>query len=331
MMDRRFTGLVFVVVFFVLGSATEVEAYDLVEDDELTLSLSGVGEGAARLNHDEADGATAHYDMNFARLVANAEYAERGGFFIQVGARTGQVALLDARASLQIAEGLDAQLGRFKMPVSPEFLTSARDLLFSRRAALSGIVAKRSLGGQLVAQPIDDEQVGLVLNAGVFTPGVMPGDDPPAGLAVGRARLDFSERYFLHAAFAENIIANDVDPETDLRAFPFNRQLDLAFGLADDTWRALVEGLYVFDGPYPTDVMGLHVNAARKFSREDVDLEPALAYDLLRLDHNDLHRATAAFNTYWLGTNLMSTIEYALESTDGRVRHLGTVSLQAGF
>jgi hypothetical protein len=290
-----------------MGLPLDGQAHTLFEDDELTLNLSGVGGAAGRLNinEDGDDSVDGQYQLSFARLVGSAVYAERGSFFLQLGARTGQVALLDARVSLVPLDGLQVQLGRFKMPASAEFLTSAGDLLFSRRAALSAVVAKRSLGGQLVYEPMRSDSVDVMLNAGLFTPGVLPGDDPQVGVGVGRVLVNFAERYAIHAAFVEQLLGDNVDSATDARVFAHNRQIDVAFSVRDERWRGLIEGVYVLDGPGDSEPVGVHVNAARKFPSGDVGVSEDEALGSVRLSlgrgttDGDVERAAQALSEAW--------------------------------
>lgn len=332
-MKARRTWVLVVAVLAAASWPMDGEAYTIAEEDEFSLQVSGGIRGTGRLvTQPVGDSALAgRYDVSFARLKVGANWEDRGRYFMQLGAESGTAQLLDARVTLVPLEGVDVQLGQFKMPVSAEYMTSAADLLFSRRAALNSVVARRALGSQVVVTPLRTDDLTVEFNGGLFTPGTPPGVEPRVGAAVGRVHMEVAERFGIHAAYLEHVLGDNLNPATEERIHPNNGQLDLAFRFDDGPWRALIETLYIFDGPDGAQFFGVHLNGAHRFRSGDMEFEPALAYDYLDRDGQGLHRATAGLNVYWVDGMVRAGGDFAMERGDLIGRQVVSGSLQVRF
>lgn len=321
-------------------------AHKVVESDELELQVNGLGEVAASAHadahHPEHEGF--NLDVNMARLAAKAAYPDIGGIAVQVEAASGRVELLDAAVEVRPVEPLSIKAGRFKVPVSREYLISAPDMMFSRRAALTDLVPHRAVGLQAgLEMPFGkgtEQREGTTgsFQLGAFAPSGL--DGPLHGATfVARGQVEFPVGIGLHGAFAEYMLGENLDPETGDRLVADNRLLDAAVSYHHHHWHALAEGTLALDGPEGGLPWGIHGSVGRRFQTgAGPELEPALAYDFLQRDgsaERSAHRGTAALNVYWLDTQLMSTLEYEAEvglvERDEEVVHAVTMLLQAGF
>lgn len=326
----------------VLG-AGQASAATLVENEELELDLIGLGE--VGLVHHESHEAHAsananQVNVNLARLAGKARWVDLGGLIGQVEARSGEAQLLDAAVYLQPVDVFRLKAGRFKVPVSAEYLVPASAMLFSKRAAFVSLAPGRLNGAEVTLSPhLGDTAVEL--RTALFIPETPEGDVAPGALAVGRLAVEGPAHTWLHLGFAEHVFAaNEAnrEPGTETpRPFEHERQLDAAIMFHTEPWKLHLEALYVFDGPEETQPYGAVASAAYDFHVGERILEPAVAYDFLDRGEEVLHRGTAALNTYWHSTDLMTTVEYEFETESGHgeesggPQHTFSVLLQAGF
>mgnify|MGYP006295871351 CR=1 FL=1 len=325
-----------IVTLGLLAHAPPAGAATLLENDELTVELNGLGE--VGLDYESSDAHPTEgvgTDLRLARLKTDARLRDWGGFKLQVDARSGTVELLDLLVDITPTEWLTVRAGRFKVPVSREFLIGAPDMRFTNRALAGQIAPGRAVGLQLLAEHTFGE-TDAELSTGLFEPGGLELLQDDGELLVSRLLLEFPHHLEFHAAYAEHILSDNrvpipEDPSQTRRVFPDDRQLDAALGFHDQRWHLLLEGLTALDSPDERLPLAAHASLAYRAPIDTVDLEPALAYDLLDRSHHRIHRAAAALNIYWLDTDLMTTVEYEAEIESPHVTHTASLLLQAGF
>jgi hypothetical protein len=318
-----------------LAHAPPAGAATILENDELTVDLNGLGEVGLGFESPDPHAEGLRTDLRLARLKTDARLQDWGGFKLQVDARSGRFELLDLLVDITPTDWLTLRAGRFKVPVSREYLIGAPDMRFTNRALARRIAPGREVGLQLVAEQTLG-QTDAELSAGLFEPGGVEFLQNDGELLVGRLLLEFPHHLEFHAAYAEHILSDNrvplpEDPARSRRVFPDDRQLDAAVGFHDDHWHLLLEGLTALDAPTEQVPLATHASVAYRAPVDGIDLEPALAYDLLDRSDHRIHRGAAALNLYWLDTDLMTTLEYEAELESSHLTHAVTLLLQAGF
>ena len=338
---RRSSLVLLVAALAHLVHAPPADAATLFEEEELTLEIGGLGE--VGLAYEESEAARHEglgTDVRMARLKADARWRDLGGFKLQIDGKSGSVELLDLVAELTPAEWLALRAGRFKVPVSREYMIGAPDMRFSNRALVRRLAPGRAVGAQLGFEGAVGE-LEAEFSASLFEPGGLDLLENEGELFVSRLLVEFPHHLEFHAAYAEHVLGDNrvADPEAaseTMRVFPFDRQLDAALGYHDEHWHLLVEGFTSLDPPGDQPPWAAHGSLSYRFPVADFALEPALAYDFLERHQERIHRGAAALNAYWLDTNLMTTIEYegevaSPEAASQEVAHTLSVLLQAGF
>ena len=261
--------------------------------------------------------------LRLARVAVRGRAQGLGSAFVQLDGAGGQARLLDAVVQLEPTSGLTLRAGRFKAPVSAEFLIPAPQQPMIRRALLSRLVLRRAPGAELVAS-FGPEETRLGLHAGLFAPGL---PDDKGVTAVGRIGIETDVGVGLHAAVAHDLHDDGAEQPPDGEQRPSRRtQMDLALTFERWGFTAHLEGLVVLDVTTTRREGGALILIARRFD----DLEPVLAWDGLVAEGDSRQRLTPALNWYLRGHALMARLNYEL-TYDGPTEHAVLVELQAGI
>jgi len=313
-------------------SASSAHAYTAYDNDALKLSVIGLGEGGFESTSAVAAGenGTEPY-LWLALLGAKASYEDVvvGGVLYQFA--KGRADLLDAYLKVKPTSFLSFQAGRFKTPVSLEFNIPAGSLVFHRRASLSKIVPLRASGLNANASyTLGGVKLGLDLG-GWLGNGVDLDSGVDTGvMATARASAAFPIGLRLHAAVADHFFSSQSVMHDD--ATHQEAVLDLAAAWAQGGWSAHAEGAVVLseqEGPRP---YGLYGYVAHKWDLgEWPDIEPAVAYDQIRTGDAVGHFGTVAVNAYFMGNDLVASVDYQGGRQAGETSHTGFARLQLGF
>ena len=248
--------------------------------------------------------------------------------FIQAGADRGELELLDARATWRPSEAVAVRAGRFKTPVSAEYLIPANHLIFAHRSSHLLLVPRRALGAEVEGHVGGRWDLGL--HAGVYNPaGYAP--VPGAGeLLVGRALLESPVGLALHVAGSDwlhdggaaEVLAEEA-PETD-------RALDAALLFEEHGWTMVTEGVYARPLDGEDWVAGGVASVAHRFPTrvEEFEIEPAAAVEFVERQ-GAISQLTLNFHqSDW---NLMQTVEWEVHSAPDGLQNAVYVQLQAGL
>jgi len=314
-----------------LGAPSTGHTYNLV-DNEFKLDLSGIVEGGYVVNQPSTGG-----DLNYgprlslARLKLDGKLEDYGSVKIQTGTRDNNIALLDAVVALTAADPFKLQLGRFKSPVSHEFLTGAPDLLFFSRAALNSFVPGRRIGAQADYAFDATDNLTITPQVGLFEAPGGTTENPQGASVVGRILVEPGDSVDIHLAGAEFVFDENDVVSIGAPAPGYDQMVDAAVSYDTDRWNVHGEGLYVTG---PAD--GVHYLAAgyahaghRLGDLEGISYEPAVGYDIFGTSEEDPnHRVTGGLNLYLYGDNLIASADYRLNLFDGDPGHTAILELQ---
>jgi len=279
------------------------------------LQVHAWASGGYRMHSEQAEDSGFYVGM--ARLVANYEHgwqrSERPHAvhtFLQVEAASGSVDLLDARLDYQPAPWLRLRAGRFKAPVSADYLVPATKMLLAERAMLVDLAPRRLIGAEAAVQ------------AGKLGAEVALFEWDEDLLTVGEAHYS-SGPVALHAA------AGQRSGETN------DTRLDAAVVLHPGRWEAHAEALAVLDGG-AVPAVGAFASAGYRFgdpaTEEDaLAVEPLVALDLRSEDGGQDWAGTGAVDIFWDGWHLVQTLSYTHAVADGVPDHVLTAQLRGGF
>ncbi len=312
----------------------ESTALNLVDDEELTLDLTGVANGtyvAEIINEESSDREdTENFGpvLSLSRLKLSGGYKDVGDIKIQIGSSDGTMRLLDAVASLDLGSPVYVKAGRFKPTVSPQFLIGAPNVYTSNRALLNALVPGR-LAGFAAGVDTDLGEFSLESEIGMFQPDATALQVSKGHLLTARTLLGLSMGLEFHVGYAkrlfgEGTISEPVQGEagsTETRAtsvVPNDSPLDAAVIFDKDDIYAHLEGVAVLE-PAPEDVdtaYGLHVLGAYVLGPDGgINFEPTVAYDLTDRV-NTRHRVTVGGNTYFFDSGIEIETHYEFTITD---------------
>lgn len=259
----------------------------------------------------------AGFFLGIARLQARSDHSwHRGGrdqqleMLLQVEAASGSVELLDARLDYHPVPGVRLRAGRFKAPVSAEYLIPATKMLMIERAMLVTLAPRRLQGVELSLQPgalgaefaLFEEEAGLL--------GVSE-----LHYTAGPARF--------HAAVGQNF---GEDGDT---------RIDGAVMVHEHGWDGLIEGIArVNDGAvYATaGFASLGRRIGDPATDEDAfAVEPLIAGDLLQEDESLSWAGTGAVDVFWDGWHLVQTFSYTYTDHNGVPEQIVATQLRGGF
>ncbi len=315
----------------ILGAPATGNAYNLV-DDEFQLDLSGVVEGGYLVNQ-PANGGDFNYGprLSLARLKLDGKLEDYGSIKIQTGIRGTNIALLDAVVALTAAPPFKLQLGRFKSPVSHEYLTGAPDLIFFSRAALNGYVPGRRIGAQADYTIEATDNLTITPQVGLFE---APGgtiENPQGASLVGRILVEPGNSVDIHLAGAEFVFDENNIISLGAPVPGYDQMLDAAISYETDRWNLLGEGLYVTGPADGVDYVAAgYAHAGHRLGDlEGISYEPAIGYDIFGNSEDDPdHRVTGGLNLYLDGDNLIASADYRLNLFDGDPGHTAILQLQ---
>jgi hypothetical protein len=270
--------------------------------------------------------------LSLARLQARTTHQDRYRVFLQLGADRGQVALLDARATVAVSDRLELSAGRFKQPVSHEFLIPATELLIPSRAQLVQLAPRRGIGLEATwSSP--GERLTPTIRAGVFDPLKLGHTTFGGAQLVLQADLHAHSGWFVHGAGAAWIHPDDARTAYGESAPEQDAHADVAIGWVNPAWTADAELLaaHTLDGD--GWLLGGGAVVARRFEAHhgDVVIEPVVAWDALQGADALTHRATAALNVHEDGWRLVQSLAWEVEIGPEAPVHLVIAQLQAGI
>lgn len=280
-----------------------------------------------------ADGEVQHGPyMSLARLQVRLSDGERFAAFVQLGADNAELALLDARATAFLSDEVELSVGRFKVPISHDWLVPAEQMLVPTRALLDGFAPLRAIGLQ-GRWSRHGAAWNPTVRVGIFDP-LAPGSSRLGGAQlVLQAGLHGESGFILHGAVAAWLHdAESADIEE--AAVPWDRQLDVAMGYAGERFSLEVEGL----GARSVDTGELQggttaFTAVRLPVSEQLMLEPVAAWDVrYETKEQVLQRFTGAINVHQDGWHLVESLAYEYEH-GGEEGDLHTIiaQVQAGL
>lgn len=260
--------------------------------------------------------------IDLARLQTKLDHEGYGGM-LQLEAKSGTVELLDAVVRLGPTEGLSIRAGRFKTPFSMEFGVPAPKLILPTRLLIVSAAPRREIGAELryVHGPLD-VQLGVFDSASpilITGPGVRP---------IGSVDLTVAEHWHLHAGAATWLHGGDI---TDGPAWDHESDLGVAWHHTGTT--LAIEGLAarsVATEEWEGGVGGL---AAHRIHAWTTDLEPALGFDIVRLNGESVQRITTAANLHLDDWHAVTRLSWEAERHKGgeEVIQVARAQLQVGF
>jgi hypothetical protein len=317
-----------------LTIAEEEDAY------ELQLGLLGQAEVGVQKTG-ESTPIDYGYSVSQARLDGRGIWSDVGTVRLQVDAADGTVRLLDAAVELTVADPVRFRIGQFKTPISAEFLIGIGDLIMIDRALLRSLVPDRRVGGEVRVELGDAREGDVAFSGqlGLFNPVNRDFADPQGQLLTARGLVEFGFGLDIHAAYGQLIFAdNDVtgNPTQPGLPEPFNQTADFALQYDEGRINAHAEALAIFDAVGTSDTIASFYShfGYRVGAEGAIQVEPLIGYDYVSRDptpgvnYSSTHRLTLGANLYWLGSNLVSTFNYRLE-TRGEVGHAAYLQLQA--
>jgi len=255
--------------------------------------------------------------------------------FIQVGADSGDLKLLDARIAWHPHERLYVRAGRFKSPVSAEYLIPAQRILFAHRSLHMAVVPRRNLGaeGEFTVGP---EAADVALSVGVFDPAGYELGSEAGQLLTTRALLHTAAGFGAHVAYASWFrgesaprILGDASPTHD-------RHLVGALLFEEHGVTSVVEGVIAQhheDRSDAGEAIGGMASVAYRFPTGfgELDIEPAVALEYLEWAEDRQTSSQVAVNFHPHDWNLTQTIEWEAHHHEGELGHAIYVQLQAGL
>ncbi len=300
-----------------LGSPAAAEELPPPADDGERLELHGWAE--AGLTGQLGEGAPGvEMSLSMARLKARYDHGGRFGTALQIDAAGEQVQLLDAQVTAGPSRGLSLSAGRFKTPISKDYLVSAPEQLFPERALLVDLAPHRALGLSAAATRELGGLVGTV-SAGLFDPST---PTEPAGGLLGTLAVDLAQRGgpALHLAAGR------------APSGPYDLYTDAALSFEEEGWTLGLEGLgsHLPGGGWDG---GAGAAAARllPLGHSELSIEPAAAWDLLVEQGALVQRGTAAANLHRDGWHLVQSLTYELELAGPEHIQSGYFLVQAGI
>ncbi|MED5371830.1 MAG: hypothetical protein VX899_12490 [Myxococcota bacterium] len=264
--------------------------------------------------------------LHFARLQTVYTHPDGFGSVLQIEAASGTLVLLDATAMIGRKESTQLIVGRFKTPLSSEFLVPAGQLLLPTRSATSWLSTRRATGVQL-SHHVRPE---LLIRGGVYNPS---GSKPIQGVGTTTIlAVDYHPGGWTFHAAAGTWIHDEVSVKVLGEDAPVgDRTGDVAA-----TWHAHGWTLHTeLIGSHRLDDSGwdgaVGAMAAHRFSfHENFDLEPVLAWDTIQQDDALLHRVGVGANLHLDNWHMVQTLAYEGEH-DQAMHHTLYLQTQVGF
>lgn len=270
-------------------------------------------------------------EMTGARIYARGIHHDWGQVFVQTDL-TLEPAILDGFVHLDYFDPISVRIGRFWVPFIRETDIGYTALNNPGRTRLLQLAPGRKVGFNATGS-FDFDGWGIRLDAGIFNPSNdLVGTDP--GMIMNeRLLVQFDFGLNLHVAYLQHILASDTETA---QVYPNNKALNAAIHYEKDGVRALAEGVYIFDGPFNTNPMGLYGILAYTFGGQPGEhgWQPAASVDYIdRDDGTTLTRIQANFAWLIVGPQLQIRGTYGLEFHNGSddLGHTGTLQFQGAF
>ena len=334
MTRRRIGGLLATLAILVISGLTpqRAEAIDLLETDDLTAGVNVYAAGVlgAEIFSNAPDDYGAF--LSLARLKAYGSYEDLAEVNVQIGSTqlagdpsALRMELLDAEAVIHPVEPLSIHVGKFKTPVSDEFLFSGPDLPFVGRALLRSFVPGRRIGLETFAS-LQIDEVEVQGQVGIFQPGHTTFSQPQGALFTARGFVGWPFGLEVHVAYGD-LFDNEFLAD-GARVLPFDSPLDVAISYQNEGLDLHLEGLGVFDAPGDETILAGYTHAMYRFGGEEsVQVEPGVAYDIV--EEGDVeHRVTGGVNLYWWQTRFQTLLDYRLRFTGAGERHAVFLALR---
>lgn len=325
---RRWILAALVTLSMLLASPLSSTALELVDDDEVTLDLTGIANGTYGAEIVDGGDDSVGPFVSLARLKLDGGFVNVGSIKLQVEGASGALRLLDAVARLDLGTPFYARFGRFRPSVSANLLISAPNVYTSSRALLTAFAPDRLAGAEL-GMDLALDRLSILTQIALFQPARASFDTPRGQLLMARLLLGFPVGVDVHFGYAQHVFTDNERPgPPGGRVVPNDLPLDAAFILSRDGLYAHLEGLVVVDAPDDEDIYGLHVLGAYRFGPPDgIEFEPTAAYDFTD-NGSSTHRMTVGGNTYFMGTGFELETHYELTFADDRTIHGLFASLQ---
>jgi len=267
--------------------------------------------------------------LSLARLQGQLHESDFDAF-LQVGADHGDLDLLDARISWRPTDRVVLRAGRFKAPVSAEYLIPAPRLLFVHRSLHMALVPKRSLGAEAEVH-LGPESADVALSAGIFDPAdyaLVPGSGE---LVTARALLHTGSGFGAHLAGAAWIHDDTAADALPYEAPDYERHLVAALLFEEHGVTAVVEGALATMGDEAAAGGVASVGYRFPVGHKELSLEPATALEVLNVAGHTETVGQVALNVHPHDWNLVQTLEWEVQPNQARPSHLLYVQLQAGL
>lgn len=332
---RQFSLFVLFVASLLVASDVAAEE-TLVETGATEVSIGGLGRGQLVVQDADDTVDTVGLKLLAARLNARAVQHQLGEVFFQLDA-TNDVPVLDLIVDINFGSPVGLKLGKFKTPVSREFLMPLGKLPTIDRARLTSLAPRRAAGLDLYAD-FDLDGWWLRADTGLYNPtGSSLGLAQSGMLAAERLDIGFDFGLSVHVAYAQHVLGDNEDLLTGAPLVRYDRLVDAALVFERAGLRTLVEGVYAADGPGATEPLGAYALVAYLFGSADgggeFGYEPAVGADWVDYDEGSVFRSiTATFNWLINGRKLQASLGYSAEQTsDEDLGHVAALQFQGTF
>ncbi len=291
------------------GTRTHDESAEPVSTVEVHGLAEAALEGEVGPDEQPVYGAAIH----LARLQARFEDSGHFGAAIQVEAAQGTVELLDVVARVGDRGGSNLMLGRFKTPLSDDYLVPAGKMLFPNRGLLTQITTKRMVGAQGTAQVGE----ALTLRGGIYNPTAWTPTEGEGTVFIGAVNVELVEGLELHVAGTAWLHPEGALDQLEEDLSLWSRQGDAALVYHHAGWTIAAESLAsqhlelrdtgTLGDNWDAGALGV---VAKRFPIKDslVELEPAVAWDSLWKDGALTHRASGALNIHKEDWRMVETL-----------------------
>ncbi len=240
--------------------------------------------------------------------------------------------MLDAVAALTPSHDLTIRFGRFKVPISADFLIPLPNHPLTSRPLLVRHAPRRRLGADANAR-FRMGPARLDLNLGLFAENQTVHTDHGKLLAA-RAALTWGHAFGVHVGYGQIVFSdNEVNPATGGRPEPYDHVLDLALTYEDEHILSHVEALMVFDGPNHARCWGATTMAGYTFGDREGPLavQPVLSYDLWRGALETEHRMGGGLNLQLAASRVILRLDYEAVLREERLGHATMFEVQVSF
>jgi hypothetical protein len=327
-MSRSFTWAA-AVALGLWSIASGARAWDTQLTDEVRLDLRA-NMATGYVVTVGPDGETEHRPyLRMGRLRTQLELDGAGWTMLQVDIAGGQPRILDAVAALTPTEDFTIRFGKFKVPISADFLIPLPTYPLTARPQLTRHAPRRRLGVDARGR-LSLGSARLDLDLGLFAQNQSI-DTDGGKLLAARAALWFSHGLGLHVGYGQLVFSNnEINPTTGGRPEPYDRLLDLAVVYEDEHVLTHFEGLMVFDGPDHEMHWGAAAMIGYTFGDRagPLAVQPVLNYDFWSGAHERGHRMGGALNFQLAASRVILRLDYEATFRQEQVGHAVMFEIQ---